>query len=76
MPPGLHRASGTAAEKLAALDAWRECGNTNVVMAAFYSDLDEIVASEIISELASFSLVDGRIGMVADEHDTIDELLE
>ncbi|KAG1684780.1 hypothetical protein DVH05_010514 [Phytophthora capsici] len=36
----------------------------------------KIVASEIISELASFSLVDGRIGMVADEHGTIDELLE
>ncbi|OWY97196.1 hypothetical protein PHMEG_00032334, partial [Phytophthora megakarya] len=42
----------------------------------------EVVASEIISELASCSLVDGRIGAVADDHDTIasssfcDELLE
>ncbi|KAG1695291.1 hypothetical protein DVH05_020670 [Phytophthora capsici] len=40
MPPGRHRAFVTAAEKLAALDAWRQCGNINAVMTAFYSDLD------------------------------------
>ncbi|KAG3130360.1 hypothetical protein C6341_g23780 [Phytophthora cactorum] len=42
----------------------------------------EVVASNMVAELASLSLVDGRIGAVADEHDTIessslcDELLE
>jgi hypothetical protein len=42
----------------------------------------EVVASEMIAELASLSLVDGRIGTVAEEHDTIessslcDELLD
>ncbi|KAG6946596.1 hypothetical protein JG687_00016606, partial [Phytophthora cactorum] len=42
----------------------------------------EVVASKMVAELASLSLVDGRIGAVADEHDTIessslcDELLE
>jgi len=42
----------------------------------------EVVASEVIAELASLSLVDGRIGALAEEHDTIessslcDELLD
>ncbi|KAG3135346.1 hypothetical protein C6341_g21805 [Phytophthora cactorum] len=32
----------------------------------------EVVASNMVAELASLSLVDGRIGAVADEHDTIE----
>ncbi|KAG3247935.1 hypothetical protein PI124_g7378 [Phytophthora idaei] len=32
----------------------------------------EVAASEVIAELASLSLIDGRIGAVADEHDTIE----
>ncbi|KAG1702468.1 hypothetical protein DVH05_009418 [Phytophthora capsici] len=46
MPPGRHRASVTAAEKLAVLDAWRQCGNINAVMAAFYSDLDAFAQAQ------------------------------
>ncbi|KAG3098224.1 hypothetical protein PI124_g15425 [Phytophthora idaei] len=32
----------------------------------------EVAVSEVIAELASLSLIDGRIGAVADEHDTIE----
>ncbi|POM67233.1 LOW QUALITY PROTEIN: Hypothetical protein PHPALM_16802 [Phytophthora palmivora] len=56
--------------------AWAELSETTVKSRYKRAGLEveevEVVASEMISELASLSLVDARIGAVADEHDTIE----
>ncbi|KAG3082940.1 hypothetical protein PI124_g13290 [Phytophthora idaei] len=41
MLPTRRRTAITAAEKLAVLDAWVQCGNITAVIKAFYSGLDE-----------------------------------
>ncbi|GMF09103.1 unnamed protein product [Phytophthora lilii] len=66
--------------------AWADLSEKTVKSGYQRAGLDveevEVVASEMIAELASLSLVDGRTGAVADEHDTIesssrcDELLD
>ncbi|KAG2761695.1 hypothetical protein PC129_g18144 [Phytophthora cactorum] len=46
MLPTRRRTAITAAEKLAVLDAWVQCGNITAVTKAFYSGLDEFAQEQ------------------------------
>ncbi|KAG2790150.1 hypothetical protein PC129_g18657 [Phytophthora cactorum] len=46
MLPTCRRTAITAAEKLAVLDAWVQCGNITAVIKAFYSGLDEFAQEQ------------------------------
>ncbi|KAG6944195.1 hypothetical protein JG688_00017210 [Phytophthora aleatoria] len=51
--------------------AWAELTEKTVKAGLEVQEV-EVAASEVIAKLASLSLIDGRIGAVADEHDTIE----
>ncbi|KAG6953596.1 hypothetical protein JG688_00012746 [Phytophthora aleatoria] len=46
MLPTRRRTAITAAEKLAVLDSWVQCGNITAVIKAFYSGLDEFAQEQ------------------------------